>query len=243
MGGFAPGDLVFLGARPGIGKTAFGLECARKAATHGEGAVLVVSREMTTRALARRLVAQDSRIRATTLKQASLNETEQFTLARSVTKLSGLPLWLTDQTVSIDELTLLFEEIAEESAVSLLVVDYLQLMRAPKEIRDRRLQVEAISQTLKTLALQYSVPVLCLSSLSRGNQDDRQRPPSLSSLRESGELEHDADVILLLHRQYQDQETECRIAKNRDGRLGVVHLLFQSDYVSFGEASPYGEES
>jgi replicative DNA helicase len=129
-----------------------------------------------------------------------------------------------------------------EAPLALLVVDYLQLIRAPREIKERRHQVEAISQGLKTLALQYRVPVLCLSSLSRASGDDRNRPPTLSSLRESGELEHDADIILLLHRQYHEANTVCTVAKNRDGRLGTVNLLFRSDFVAFDEAALQSED-
>ncbi len=112
-----------------------------------------------------------------------------------------LPLWFTDEAVSLGEIQTLVTSLADETSVALVVVDYLQLVRASPTIKERRHQVEAISQGLKTLALQYEVPVLCLSSLSRGAADERGRPPTLASLRESGELEHDADVILLLHRQ------------------------------------------
>ncbi len=234
-GGFSPGELIYLGARPGVGKTALGLELARWAAKKGTGAVLVVSREMTNLALGRRLVAQDGRIRASALKRSDLTDTERWTLEQSITRLRGLPLWFTDEAVSFGEIETLVTSLADEATLALVVVDYLQLVRASSAIKERRHQVEAISQGLKTLALKYEVPVLCLSSLSRGAADERGRPPTLASLRESGELEHDADVILLLHRQYQDADTQCLIAKNRDGRIGSVRLLFRDEYVAFDE--------
>jgi replicative DNA helicase len=116
----------------------------------------------------------------------------------------------------------------------LVIVDYLQLVAAPREVKDRRLQVEAVSLGLKTLALQHRIPLLCLSSVSRpaaGNPE-----PSLSSLRESGELEHDADVVLLLHRPVEEgEEVVCRIAKNRSGAVGKVSLTFRPAWVTFDE--------
>lgn len=241
-GGLAPGELVFLGARPGVGKTALGLEFARTTALRGGGAVLVVSREMTNLALARRLVAQDARIRASSLKRAELTEVDQWALQQSIARLSPIPLFLTDTVVSLGELQQLVADSAVEAPLALIIVDYLQLVRAPREIKERRHQVEAISQGLKTLALQYRVPVLCLSSLSRPSHDDKNKPPTLASLRESGELEHDADIILLLHRGYHEEETTCDIAKNRDGRLGKVNLLFRSDFVAFDEAARHEDD-
>lgn len=240
-GGLGPGELVFLGARPGVGKTALGLEFARTAARTRSGAVVVISREMTTLALMRRLVAQDARIKASHLKRAELNVQEQWALGRSLERLRGLPLWFIDDAVSLDEIVGFVDTMAAEAPIALLIVDYLQLIRAPKDIRERRHQVEAVSQGLKALTMQYRAPVLCLSSLSRGSNDDREKPPTLSSLRESGELEHDADIILLLHRKYRDEHTNCQIAKNRDGRIGTVKLQFRSDFVAFDESADQHE--
>lgn len=236
-GGFAPGELIFLGARPGVGKTAMGIECARWAAKRRQGAVLVVSREMTNLALMRRLVAQDARIRASAIKRAQLNAAEEWSLSESLQRLRGLPLFFTDEVVSLQEFIALSSAMANEAPLSLVVVDYLQLMRAAKEIKERRHQVEAVSQGLKTLALQYKVPVLCLSSLSRASNDDKNKPPTLASLRESGELEHDADIILLLHRTFKEEETTCIVAKNRDGQTGHVTLRFRPEFVAFEETS------
>lgn len=235
-GGFGPGELIFLGARPGVGKTALGLEFARHAARQQAGAVLVISREMTNLALARRLVAQDSRVRASAIKRVELNDTDRWRIKQTLTRLAALPLFFTDDAVSLAEIVALVDDMAKQAPLSLLVVDYLQLIRASADVKERRHQVEAVSQALKTIALQYRVPVLCLSSLSRPSNEDKNKPPTLSSLRESGELEHDADIILLLHRAYREEETECIIAKNRDGRLGTADLLFRSEFVAFDEA-------
>jgi replicative DNA helicase len=189
---------------------------------------------MLTMALTRRLLAQDARVRASALKTGQVEPGEWWQIDQALPRLKALPVWMTDEAVSIGEI----ERAVTAAAVplQLLVVDYLQLVRAPRDIRDRRLQVEAVSQALKTLAVSAHLVVVCLSSLAR-SQDKEQRP-TLASLRESGELEHDADVVLLLHRLPMQAETECIVAKNRDGRQGIVSLMFRHEFVTFDEPSP-----
>lgn len=240
-GGFFPGELVFIGSRPGVGKTALGLEIARRAAKLGT-TVLFVSREMVNAAIARRLIAQEARVSASSLRTGRLAGGEEYAVASTLPRLARLPIWLTDEAVSIKEITDLLSLWPNAEPVGLLVVDYLQLVRAPREIKERRLQVEAVSQTLKTLALQFRIPVVCLSSLARPGGDGTERRPTLASLRESGELEHDADVVLLLHRAPMKSETECIVAKNRDGRQGTARLTFRSEFVSFEEPSERAED-
>lgn len=235
-GGFHPGELIYLGARPGVGKTALGLEVARRAGKQGRGS-LVISREMVNVSLARRMTSQEGDIRAGALRSGYLNAEEQAKLSTTVRKLGALPIWLSDEAVSLAEITELVTGWGESTPLGILIVDYLQLVRAPRDIRERRLQVEAVSQGLKTLALQAKIAVLCLSSLSRPHQETKDKRPGLASLRESGELEHDADVVLLLHREYDQAPTECIVAKNRDGRQGIVRLIFRPETVRFDEVS------
>lgn len=235
-GGLSPGELVFVGARPGVGKTALGLEFARTTARNG-GSVLVVSREMVHTALTRRMLAQEARVSASALKTGGLSLEQRGKVNQALSQLRGLPVWLSDRAVSLEEIQGLVAGFKGDPALGLLVVDYLQLVRAPRGIGERRLQVEAVSWGLKTLALQYRLPVLCLSSLSR-SADKKDTHPSLDSLRESGELEHTADIVLLLHREFGKAETECLVAKNRDGRTGLVKLLFKAEFVAFEESPP-----
>lgn len=239
-GGFAPGELIYLGARPGVGKTAFGLELARAVAKDNVG-VLIVSREMVNEALARRLLAQEGPIRATALRSGRLSDEDWLTLPPTMARLQTLPIWLTDEAMTIREIAAMTTGFTGSPGLGLLIVDYLQLVQAPREIRERRHQVEAVSQGLKTLALGTRMPVLCLSSLSRAGAGDPTRRPTLSDLRESGELEHDADVILLLHRQPLQADTECIIAKNREGSVGLLSLTFQPEIVRFSESPAYSE--
>lgn len=230
-GGFAPGELVYVGARAGVGKSALGLELARHAAKTG-ARVLLVSREMLNVALARRMLAQEARVRATALKTGRVGDGEWVLIEGGLSRLRGLPIWLTDQAATLAHI----EGMAHgfPPPLDLLIVDYLQLVQAPAGIEDVRLQVQAVSRGLKALAIGLRVPVICLSSLAR-QQDGKEREPTMSALKESSNLEHDPDVILLLHRQQDEAETTCRVAKNRDGETGKAVLRFRAEYVAFEE--------
>lgn len=227
VGGFQKGELIYLGARPGVGKTAMALEIARHAAKAGQR-VLIVSREMLAAALARRMISQEGMLPASKLKLGDIDMSEVSPVAA---RLSDLPIWITDTARSLTHVGEAMDSVAPE--IDLLIVDYLQLIQAPREIRERRLQVEAVSQGLKTFALSRQVPVLCLSSLSRPATGTHPEP-TLASLRESGELEHDADIVIFLHRVSQDSsEVLCIVAKNRDGETGKARLMFRPEWVSF----------
>ena len=233
-GGFSAGELVYIGARPGVCKTALALEIARAVAKDGQ-AVLIVSREMVNTALGRRMVTQESKIPTTTLKRHEpLPLEDAAALDRALLRLRPLPIWLSDRAVSIEDIAHLVRHMTAEVPLGLVLVDYLQLVRAPREIKDRRLQVESVSLGLKSLALEYRFPVVCLSSLARPERGVDRRP-SLADLRESGELEHDADVVLLLHRHMLESKTECIIAKNREGSPGIVELAFDGRSLTFTE--------
>jgi archaellum biogenesis ATPase FlaH len=241
-GGFAPGELCYIGARPGVGKTAFALQVAKTVAQDGRS-VLVVSREMTNEALARRIVAQTANVSAGKLRAQKLNEFEVKRVLEHVHKLKDLPVYMTDEVISSDEIVEMVTDFRGSLPLGLLIVDYLQLVRAPREIKDRRLQIESISQGLKTLALQFKIPVVCLSSLSRPADKKASTRPTLASLRESGELEHDADTVVLMHREPMAEDVEVIVAKNRDGRQGVARLKFEAEYLRFTEPSDRQSES
>jgi len=239
-GGLAPGELMYLGARPGVGKTSLALEIARHVARHGRS-VLVVSREMLRTALARRMMSQEAQVSALSLRHGRLGGGEWELLRSALPALRALPIWLTDEAERIEEIGGLVRGWTATPPLGLVIVDYLQLVRAPREIRERRLQVEAVSQGLKALAVDAHIPVLCLSSLARAQEGDKSRRPTMADLRESGELEHDADVILLLHRPPMEHQTEAIMAKVRDGAVGIATLTFHPETVRFTEVSERGE--
>jgi len=237
-GGFSPGELIYLGARPGIGKTALALDFARRAG--GRGPVVIVSREMLNDQLATRMIAQEGRVPAASLKTKKIAQSDYAKIVNAAGSLESRAIWMTHQAISVGEIADVMRHSTAGEPWSLVIVDYLQLVRAPKDVKDRRLQVEFVSHSLKTLATQHQVPVLCLSSLSRPPHGNPE--PSLASLRESGELEHDADVVLLLHKPDETQDrVVCRVAKARSGALGTVDLIFRPQYVTFDELAKEGE--
>lgn len=237
-GGFAPGELVYVGARPGVGKTAMALDFARAASKAG-GRVLIVSAEMLSDALAMRMIAQEGHVLASALKTKQFMPEEPAAIAGAVGRLADRPMWLLQKVRKIGDIWRVVERAPGDKGWSLVIVDYLQLISAPSDVRERRMQVEAVSQTLKAMAQQFEVPVMCLSSLSRPPQGNTE--PTLASLRESGELEHDADVVMLLHKPDEMcDHVKCRVAKNRNGMIGDVLLTFRGQWVTFYELAPEG---
>lgn len=221
-GGFVPGELIYLGARPGIGKTLFALEVATDAAKHGHP-TLFVTREMSIASLFQRLLAQEGSLSATELRRYGLaargaRETERMIRDKPLVFAENCRT-LADIEDSIDDLG---------GVVSFVVIDYLQLLQPPPDIRDRRIQVDYLSQGLKAMALGRNLPVLCLSSLSRAAATNEG--PTMAHLRESGGLEHDADIVMLMHRQRDGSgqgflpAIELRVEKSRNSQTGLVKL-------------------
>jgi archaellum biogenesis ATPase FlaH len=233
-GGFAPGELIILGGRRGTGKSAMALELARHAAEEGSG-TLIISREMVLTSLLRRMISQASRVSSSSIKRGTLTDQEWPRVSAAYNRLNAEPIWWSDSALSLEDIDSLATTWSQDTALGLILIDYLQLVRSPKTIRDRRLQVEHVSSGLKELAMRLKIPIVCLSSLRRPMEGDESKKPTLSDLRESGEIEHDADVVMLLHRPPLQEETEVIVAKARDAGGGVVHMRFDGPILTFEE--------
>ena len=230
-GGFVGGELAYLGARPGVGKTAMALQIARHIAISGTN-ILIVSREMNNRSLMSRLVAQTGAVTAGEMRRMNFQPDRLEMLGGAVKNLSELPIFMTDKLYKVEQVAdVVAKSKAKENGL-MVIIDYLQLMRAGENGAERRIQVETVSQELKKMALENDVPILCMSSLSRAF-DKKNPKPTTDSLRESGALEHDADVILLLHRGFQETQMECQVAKNRNGHTGSMNLVFEPEFLAF----------
>lgn len=229
-GGFRRGELVYLGARPSIGKSALASEFACHITRAGH-TVLVFSREMSNEAVARRMVAQEGRIEAEGLRTGKNVDWQR--VAATVSRMYDFPLWMDDKAHSIDGFKQTLLALPQKPDV--VIVDYLQLITAPNTIRDRRQQIEWVSKELKQLTLASEATWIVLSSLTRPDTKNKGWRPTLASLKESGNLEHDADVVLLLHREENTNETSCLVAKNREGATGVVELVFAPEILRFEE--------
>jgi len=234
-GGLYPGEYVILGARPSVGKTAFVLQMARLLSKRGTG-VLFVSLESTQTAVVRRLLSQESGVRAQSLKTGNLIELEKRMLAAAAESFSERPMWITHDVHTTEQLADTVSAYTP-GTLGLVVVDYLQLMTTAEHLRDQRQRVEAVSKALRRLTVQHEIPLIALSSLSRPPKNVKEWEPSLADLRESGELEHDADIVWLMHRLLGEDDTKFKVAKNRDGEVSTSDLLlkFRSEVLTFEE--------
>ena len=234
-GGVLRGELVYLGGRPGVAKTALAIQWAVLAAECGHR-TLVVSREMKNTALARRLLAQQTQVSASALRKRDLAPDELRRVERALPRLGALPLWFDDRSRTLAQI----RRAVRSGAYRFVVVDYVQLVRSPQDAASKRLEVSAVSAGLKEIAERADCSVLALSSMSRLEKDRGKRvPPALDNLKESGDLEHDGDVVLLLHQPKADSsDRELVFAKIRDGAGGgAVTLAFTPVYVRFTEVS------
>lgn len=249
--GWQPSDLIILAARPSVGKTAFVLNVARNAAVDHNVPVAIFSLEMPTIQLAKRMMTSESGIDAQKIKGGVRLEPYEWTqLETRLANLTKAPLYIDDTpSLPVNEFRSKVKRLVNQKGVRLVIVDYLQLMQGPAELRGMREQeVAAISRNLKATAKEMQIPIIALSQLSRQSEmrDGSRRRPQLSDLRESGSIEQDADMVLFIHRlDYQgmaasaDQVgvTQLIIAKHRNGEIGDVPLRFHHEEVRFVDES------
>ncbi len=244
--GWQASDLIILAARPSVGKTAFALNVARNAAVQNFP-VAFFSLEMPVRQLVTRMLVSESGIDGKKLKGGSKMETADWKrLEEAIVKLSKATLYIAaTPSLPVMEFRSKAMRLVKQKGVRLIVVDYLQLMQGPSELRGMREQeVAAISRTLKSTAKELNVPIIALSQLSRQavNRQGSNNRPQLSDLRESGSIEQDADMVLFIHRldyqglaegEVKPGETKLIIAKHRNGEVGDVDLVFRASEARF----------
>ena len=245
--GWQASDLIILAARPSVGKTAFVLNLARNAAVDHNMPVAFFSLEMPAIQLAKRMMVSETRLSADKIKGGvKLERWEWEQLNIQLAKLSKAPIYIDDTpSLPVMEFRSKVKRLVNQKGVRLIVVDYLQLMQGPSELRGMREQeVAAISRTLKATAKEMNVPIIALSQLSRQSENrvGSNRRPQLSDLRESGSIEQDADMVIFIHRyDYQGLnedpndvgKTQIIIAKHRNGAIADVDMRFRADEVRF----------
>ena len=247
--GWQKSDLIILAARPSVGKTAFAMNIARNAAVQFHKPVAFFSLEMSAIQLAKRLMTSESGLSADKIKGGvKLENYEWEQLEYKLRNLSKAPLYIDDTPgIPVMEFRTKAKTLVKSKQVALIVVDYLQLMQGPSELRGMREQeVAAISRTLKATAKELEVPIIALSQLSRQavQRTGGNGKPQLSDLRESGSIEQDADMVLFIHRpdyiglseNPEERElTQIIIAKHRNGEIGEIPMRFKSDQIRFVE--------
>ena len=250
-GGFQAGDLVIVAARPSMGKTALCLNIAQNAARSFQIPVLVFSLEMSKEALVERLLSAEARVESAKIRRGTLDQADWMQLTKAAGTLSAAPIWIDDTAApTILEIRAKARRFRadrsifkEEHQMGMVIVDYLQLARSHGNTQSREQEVAEVSRGLKALAKETKMPVIALSQLRRAAEDRKDGRPQLSDLRESGAIEQDADIIMFIHRTYEEgsaerkAESELIIGKQRNGPVGSVPLIFIGKYTRFESAS------
>lgn len=239
--GMQPSDLILVAARPSMGKTAFELNLAQYMAFKKNMTVALFSLEMSKEQLVNRLFSQESNVDAQKLRTGQLNDQEWERLIESAGVIGKSRLIIDDTPgIGISELRSKCRKYKLEHDLSIVMIDYLQLMSGSGRAESRQQEVSDISRSLKALARELNVPVIALSQLSRAVEQRPDRRPILSDLRDSGAIEQDADVVMFLYRdEYYNHDTpdkgilEVIIAKQRNGPIGTVKLAWLPEYTKF----------
>ena len=241
--GLVPGNLIIIAGRPGMGKTSFALNVAQHVAIREESTVGIFSLEMSEQELALRILASEADLPFSNLRAGRLSEKQWNHLYDTIRKTTEAPFYIDDSpNPSLLEISSKARRLKAEKNLSLLIVDYMQLMQAGGRYESRQLEIAAISRGLKQLAKEVNIPVVALSQLSR--QPERRagdHRPQLADLRESGSIEQDADMVCFIYRDelYNKDDPDVKglaeliISKHRNGATGTVELLFLGETTSF----------
>ncbi|EHI55669.1 replicative DNA helicase [Johnsonella ignava ATCC 51276] len=240
--GFQPSDLVLIAARPSMGKTAFVLNVVEHVAMKKNMPCMIFSLEMSAEQLVQRMLAMETGIDSQKLRIGNLNDNDWDQLIRGVVQVGSSKIMIDDTPgISITELRSKCRKIKLEKGLDIVIIDYLQLMSGSgKSSENRQQEISEISRNLKALARELKAPVVALSQLSRACETRTDHRPMLSDLRESGAIEQDADIVMFLYREdYYKKDTEnineaeVIIAKQRNGPIGTVKLVWKPETTKF----------
>lgn len=249
--GLHEGDLIIIAARPGMGKTSFALNIALNAANAGHK-VGLFSLEMDIQQLFIRLLCSEARVNSQKIRNGRISSQDYEKLGEQLDAMTGLSLFIDDTpNLGVMQVRSKARRLKAEYGLELLVIDYLQLMETSRNVENRNLAIGEITRGLKNLAKELKLPIILLSQLSRAVENRTDKRPQLSDLRESGNIEQDADLVSFLYRpEYYEKEkteknkglAELKIAKNRNGPVGTVNLVFFADYTRFQDHTPVDVE-
>ncbi len=239
--GLHPGQLVIVAARPAVGKLTFALDLARNASVKHNQATIFFSLEMGRAEIAMRLMSAESSIYLQSMRKGTVTDADWTRLAAVRGRINDAPLYIDDSpNMSLVEIRAKCRRLAQQVDLKLVVIDYIQLMSSGKKVESRQQEVSEFSRALKLLAKELGLPVVALSQLNRQAEQAKDKKPELSHLRESGSLEQDADVVVLLHREgiYEKDhpragEADLILAKQRNGPTGTVVVAFHGQYSRF----------
>ena len=243
--GLHPGNMIVLAARPAVGKSTLGLDIARYASIHKGDTSVIFSLEMSRSEITMRMLSAEARVALNNIRAGTLNDEEWARLARRMGEISEAPLFIDDSpNLSLMEIRAKARRLKQRHNLKLIVIDYLQLMTSGKRVENRQQEVSEFSRQLKLLAKELNVPIIAISQLNRSPEQRSDKKPLLSDLRESGSIEQDADVVILLHRDdlYDNQnrsgEADLIVAKHRNGPTRTITVSAQLHFARFVDMPP-----
>jgi len=244
--GLHPGQLVILAARPAIGKSTLGLDFARSASIKHSLPSVIFSLEMSKSEITMRLLSAEARVPLQHMRNGPMTDDDWGRLARRMGEVAEAPLFIDDSpNLTMMEIRAKARRLKQRHDLRLVVVDYMQLMSSPKRVENRQQEVSEISRSLKLLAKELEVPVVAISQLNRSPEQRAEKKPLLSDLRESGSIEQDADMVVLLYREDAFEKESPRageadfiVAKHRNGPTATITVAFQGHYSRFVDMSP-----
>jgi replicative DNA helicase len=244
--GFHPGQLIVIAGRPGMGKSTVGLDIVRSAAFRNRLTTAVFTLEMSNAEIVMKLLSAESKVPLSNLRNGFMSDEDWIKLGRAVGDLSEAPLWIDDGAgLNLMQIRSKARRLKQQHDLKLVVIDYMQLLSsAGKRPENRQQEVSELSRGLKVMAKELEVPVIAISQLNRASEARMDKRPQLSDLRESGSIEQDADMVILLHRDdyYEKEcpragEADLIVAKHRNGPTETITLAFQGHFSRFVDMS------
>jgi replicative DNA helicase len=239
-GGLQGGQMIVIAARPAIGKSTLGLDIARAASISSGKASVIFSLEMSREEITKRMLSAESGVKLTRLTKGPMGPNDWERLAETAATVAKAPLFIDDSpNMSLMEIRAKCRRLKQQHNLQLVVIDYLQLMSSGRKVESRQQEVSEFSRALKLLAKEIDVPVIAISQLNRGPEQRGDKKPMLSDMRESGSIEQDADIVVLLHREdaydYEARpgEADFIVAKHRGGPTKTITVAFRKDYAHF----------
>lgn len=244
--GLHPGQMIIIAARPAMGKSTLALDFARAAAIKAQQPTIVFSLEMGRSEIAMRLMSAEGAIPLQSMRKGTLDSRDWTTIAATRGRINDAPLYIDDSpNMTLVEIRAKCRKLKQRVGLKMVVIDYLQLMTSGKRVESRQQEVSEFSRALKLLAKELQVPVIALSQLNRGPEQRADKKPALSDLRESGSIEQDADMVVLLHREaaYEKDspragEADLIVAKHRNGPTDTITVAFQGHFSRFTDMAP-----
>jgi replicative DNA helicase len=239
--GLHPGQMVIVAARPALGKSTLGLDLARAASIKHQMPSVIFSLEMSRNEITTRLLSAEARVPLHHMRTGQMTDEDWNRIARRTGEVSSAPLYIDDSpNMTMMEIRAKCRRLKQRHGLRLVIVDYLQLMTSGKKVESRQQEVSEFSRSLKLLAKELEVPVVAIAQLNRGPEQRTDKKPMLADLRESGSLEQDSDVVILLHREdaYEREspragEADFIVAKHRNGPTSTITVAFQGHYSRF----------